>query len=241
MKTRFFSYFNGRPANASTVLHATLLAAILFVPVAHAQSAAEAPVGTERPLSAARLQERYPAGTIKTTDTADQALAEVAKVRVGVDAQYADAERDCYPRFFVSACMDKAKEQRRQALAQVRQVEVEADALKRRARVEQRDKALEEKSGKADSKLLSEPILKEKSTAVVEPKPPAPPKAASPDRVAKHQAKMKRIAEKDAAKARESAENIAAHEKKVAESEARQKEIAAKRAEKEAKKEGKQK
>lgn len=82
-------------------------------------------------------------GAIHSVAEADLALVEAAENRLRVAAQFAKDERACYEKFFVTSCLDRAKEQRRNMLSTIRSVEIEANAFKRRARVEERDKKLE--------------------------------------------------------------------------------------------------
>src|SRR5689334_5462322 len=68
----------------------------------------------------------HPPGSIQSIDAADQALAEAGQERAAIEARFELDERACYPKFFVTLCVDDAKERRRVALAQVHAVEVEA-------------------------------------------------------------------------------------------------------------------
>src|SRR3990172_12777682 len=73
----------------------------------------------------ANLLTIFPAGTIRTADMADQALADVSMVRTQIESQFTVEEDACYPTFFASSCLDDAKERRRAALARIRPVEIE--------------------------------------------------------------------------------------------------------------------
>ncbi len=81
-------------------------------------------------------------GTLHSVADADMALEEAAGRRVRIAAQFDKDERACYERFFATSCLDRAKEQRRTMLANVKLLENEANLFKRRARVEERDKKL---------------------------------------------------------------------------------------------------
>lgn len=87
----------------------------------------------------------YPAGSILTMDAADRALAEVMTVRTQIESQFVLEEQACFPAFFASSCLESAQERRREALARMRPVEIEANTFNRRMRVLERDNALAEK------------------------------------------------------------------------------------------------
>jgi colicin import membrane protein len=194
------------------------------------------------------IAERYPSGSIQSVDTANRALADVQQQRSHVAAGFAAEERACYPKFFVTRCIDAAKEARRRALAEIQQVEVEANAFKRRARVEERDKALADKAPQAAP--IVKPAKEPKKNDAVEKKNQANPvqhsdksdqpkrtgqASAASDRAAQHNAKLERLKAEEAAEAQKRAENVAAFEKKARKAEERQREVAARKAEKERK------
>ncbi len=81
-------------------------------------------------------------GTIYSVADADMALEAVADRRIRIAAQFEKDERACYEKFFVTSCLDRAKEWRRTMLSNVKLLENEANLFKRRARVEERDKKL---------------------------------------------------------------------------------------------------
>jgi colicin import membrane protein len=195
---------------------------------------------------------RYPSGSIRSVQAADQALAEMEQARSHIETNFAEDERACFSKFFVTSCMDVAKEARRQALAQIRQVEVEANAFKRRARAEERDRALAEKAAVKPAPKVR-PIKEPKPSSTVQPETarnsarysgsgkepvPAPQGKADPDREARHKAKLEALRAEEAADAQKRAEKVAAYERKVREAEERQREIAARKAEKERKRAG---
>jgi colicin import membrane protein len=171
----------------------------------------------------------------QSVEQADIKLAQVARERAAIEAAYAASEQLCYAKFFVNNCLDAAREKRRSGLAVLRAIEIEAGHFKRKAVVEERDRALaeaEKEYAAQDAQLAAQP-----------PKPPraageeAPPRpAARPvDRVAEHAAKMNRIAAQERAATAKRAAKAAAFEKKRLESERRQREVAARKAEKAAK------
>ncbi len=227
------------------ILHAWVAAAaIVFASCAFAQQAA---VGAVHPLAEASVAGRYPAGAIKSIEMADAALVEVDRERADIESRYAREEQACYPEFFATSCIKQAKERRRLALSPLRSIEIEARAFKRRARVEERDAALATKRERDEAGRLERARHEEDSRrAAVEGSEVTSAKSNPgdagkvkttifPDRKAKHEARLKQIRAKEAAKAQKRAENVAAYQKKVEEAQARQKEVESKKAEKEEK------
>jgi colicin import membrane protein len=89
--------------------------------------------------AAESIAARYHEGSIQSVEAADQALAEVRSAREKITPQFAAEERACYDRFFTNLCLDDVEERKRSAMQQLRRVEVEANAFKRRDKVERRD------------------------------------------------------------------------------------------------------
>jgi colicin import membrane protein len=177
---------------------------------------------------------RYPPGSIKSVEMAEQALADVGKEREAVTLRFAENQRECYARFFVSSCLEDAKERRRSALERLRNIENEANLYERQARAEARDKALVEKRAQDDAAQAERERNAKVETA--KPKPAAPLREPDPDqvdRVARHERKMTQLQAEEAADAQKRAENIAAYEKKVEEAREHQKEVERRKAEKE--------
>jgi hypothetical protein len=142
---------------------------------------------------------RYPKGSISSVEMADRALAESEKVRAASEAQHTAEERACYDKFFATACLDKVKERRHDESTAIRQVELEASAFKRRARVDEREQAMKER----EAKRAAEP-------------------AAADDRVQRHEEKMKMLQEQDAKQEEQRRKNVAAYEQKQRDVEQRQ-------------------
>jgi colicin import membrane protein len=182
---------------------------------------------------------RYRSGTIVSVEAAERVLAEAKEERAAIDRRFAAEEHKCYADFFASSCVAEAKERRRVAHADVRKVEVDANAFLRQARVDERDRALAEKRAAAGEKE-AERLKKEqegrppktgKQQAIMEPAPAhAGP---SNKRIEQHEAKLRRIEEKERAAAQKRAENVAAYEKKARDAEERQRQVEAKKKEKE--------
>jgi colicin import membrane protein len=218
-----------------------LLMSFMLASLAWAQDAAPG----AQAATPSSLAQRYPAGAFQSVEAADHALEETKRERTRIEAQFAQEERACYPKFFTASCLQEAKERRRRALAQLRSIEIDANGYKRRERVVERDKALAEKQAKdevdaprreqerqqKEAELLQKSANKDAGTESRESADEAH-RADAGKRVAAHEAKLKRQAAEDAANAQQRAENIAAYEKKVQEAQQRQREIAAKKAEK---------
>jgi len=195
----------------------------------------------------ASVSKRFPPGSIRSVEEADIALADASAERADIEARYLTDEQACHPKFFATSCIEQAKERRRAALSAVRPVEIEANAFKRQARVTERDKALAERLEK-DEKERQERQEKDGRQPAAEPGsktdlPASPPGKVQTtifdDRIEKHEAKMKRLQEEEAANAAKRAENIAAYERKQQEALERQQKVAERKAEKERKRNGK--
>lgn len=185
--------------------------------------------------------ERYPAGSIQSVEAAEQAIMDINQERLRVEAQFSDAERVCYEKFFTTSCLDKAKEKKRLAMNEIRTVEVEANAFKRRAKAAKRDEVLEKKRAddgvgrqedvpfpRADA--ASSSGIGQDGTGVGQATTSAATQA--DDRVARHRAEQDMREKKEAADAEKRARNVRKFERKQRESEERQRAIAAKKAEK---------
>lgn len=209
------------------------VSAVLLAPDALAQ---QGPVSAEASVIA-----RYPSGSIHAVDAAELALVEVSKERAEVEHRFVTEKNACLSRFFASSCEEHAKEQRRKTLEELKAVEVEANAFKRQARVDERDRALEEKRVQDEKDRQERARQQEESPRTQRPADSAPKdnmttaqtEAMASERIAKHDAKLKRIEADEAANAQKRAENISAYQKKVLDAQAHQKEVEKKKAEKE--------
>lgn len=166
---------------------------------------------------------------------AERKLADAALARTAIESNFAASERLCYEKFFVNNCLEEARELRREALAIVRATEVEAELFERRYKANERDRALTEAQKEfeaEDAQRAANP----RPEPVAETAPPPKPAATRINREAANAAKLKRIADKEAAEAGQRAENVAKFEAKRKESERRQAERAKRQAEREAEK-----
>lgn len=169
----------------------------------------------------------------KSLAEADRKLADAIAKRSAIEAEFAASEQVCYKKFFVNSCLEKAKEKRREALAVVRSIEVEAELYQRRDKADARDRALAEsqKEFEADA---AQRAANPRPERVEEPAPEPKPIAAQTNRAAANAAKLKRIAEKEQAEAGQRAQNAANFEKKRLESERREAQRRKRQAEREA-------
>lgn len=95
------------------------------------------------------LAERYAPGSIDNVEKANAALEEITGARAEVDQFYSDQRVACYDKFFASACLDDVRKRRRAAQSSLRKIEVEANALLRKEKAADRDRALAERDLKA--------------------------------------------------------------------------------------------
>lgn len=199
------------------------------------------------------FDQRYPSGSISSTDAADEILAEADKERQVINDQYIDDQRACYHKFFVASCLEDAKERNRVAVKQVRDVEVEANAYKRQAKADERDKALSEQHAKdeqdaarraqdqkdkaeASARKIEESATKQKQVAEREHKT----EGQEDMRVRAHEAQVRKTQAEEAAKAPQRAANEQAYKEKVKQAEAHRLEVEAKKAEKDRERAAKQ-
>lgn len=208
--------------------------AVLLGP-AHAESSS---MPAKRP--ATILVERYPAGSIRSVEMADQALKDASQERSSLDARFSEEQRACYPKFFATSCLEDAKERHREARVQLKAIEIEAKEFKRRVRVEERDRNLAERLAHNDATVATNTEggsgaevgnSSESGDGKKEPSASRVAQTGDNERVARHQAKLEREKAQDVEAAGKRAANIAAYEKKVRDAAERQREIEAKKRE----------
>ena len=158
---------------------------------------------------------------------ADARLARAAADKARAEAAFAADEQQCYARFMVSNCLDKAREKRRRALAGVRAIEIEAERFKRQAKADARDRDL----ARAEADFEAE-----RARLAAAPPPvraaepaPAPRPALARDRAAAQAAKLKQLEAQDRAGAAKRAANVQAFEQRRRDSAQRQNEIVEKK------------
>ncbi len=192
--------------------------------------------------SVAEVVQRYPAGSIQSTESADEAIKTVAEARAQIERRHLEDRQACYPKFFTTACLDKATERRRQDMAAVRPIELEANSYIRHARVAERDRRLEEAAKEREAKdatRSSVPVPQINDT-------PSASDVSDAQRAARAQAHAEKNAERArrererqasaAADAQKRAENVERYEEKQRESLERQKEVERRKAEREGRK-----
>lgn len=196
-------------------------------------------------IPAAAFVTHHPPGSVKSVVDADDVLTDVTKARDEVELRNLNDRRVCYKMFFTNHCLDAAKEKRRLALKQIRPLEVEANAFKRRATADDRDKALAAQQAKSD---ISAPKLQQeqkdtegsiakklKDGAEHDAEVTANTKLHAGEaekRISDNANKLQQIHQNDAAKASERAGNRAAFAKKGQDAADRQRKVAEKKAEK---------
>jgi len=184
-------------------------------------------IGRPATIGAPRIPETH------SIEQADARLAQVKKDREVVEAEFNASEALCYDKFFVNACIDKAKEQRRLRLAELRSVEVEARHFKRQNAVEMRDRELEERAQKDRAEAAYNAEHPKPARTLPEAKPlPKPAAVSLEQRQAEHEARERARAARIAAEAPKRAANVTEFEQKKAESEKRQAAVKAKLEEK---------
>jgi colicin import membrane protein len=189
------------------------------------------------------LVDRYPAGSITTQEIANRAGEDIHKMHGMTNTQFANDQKTCYQKFFATDCLSDAKERHRKANEQVARVEVEANKFKRRTNAVKREKQLADKRDKetAEAKevntLQNQPSnrVAEYGGTLYDSKENSVTPQAQPVQAEKKVTPQKRKKSPEKADSQKHAENISAHERKVRDAEARQKRLAAKKAEKERK------
>lgn len=199
----------------------------LFAQCAAAQdsgAAALTPAGQEQTAS------------IATIEAAQQnAQREIARI----ESQYTQDEQACRTQFFVNACRDSAKERRRTALQPAHRMQVEADTQMRRLHAAERDAALADRNRKqvleatemeqkaqikAEENTRKQEYIAEKNQQLLQDGTPRlqPSAHRSPGHPQVD----------PAVDAQKRARNVAAYEKKIQDAEAHQRDLAARKAEK---------
>jgi colicin import membrane protein len=173
----------------------------------------------------------------ETVEQADARLAQVKEERAVAEREFAAQEAVCYTKFFVNNCLDKAKEQRRLRLNELRAIEIDANHFKRKYAVDERDRDLEQRARKDADDAAKNAANPPKPKANPADKPRPQPLAKTPaQRQAEHDARARERATQEAAQAGERAKKVEQFQAKQAESKERQEEIARKKAERAAKK-----
>ena len=199
------------------------LLAVLTVPAA-AQKIGQQPIG------APAVPQSH------SVEQADARLLQVGKDRSEAEAEFSAAEQVCYSRFFVNNCIDKAKEKRRERLAVLRAIEIEANYFKRKHAVDIRDRELEDRAQQDAKEEASRAAAPAPEPREAVERPPVKPQAVTlAQRQAEYAARQRAQQAQDAAEAPKRAERAAEHEHRVMEAERRQQRVQQRLAEKEEK------
>ncbi|KAB8042489.1 hypothetical protein [Janthinobacterium aquaticum] len=171
-----------------------------------------------------------------SVEEADAKLKVAASEREAAEATFAAREQECYTRFFVNNCLDKAKEQRRVTLVRLRAVEAEANHFKRAESVRLRDLELARTQEDARVDLEQRTAATPTPLKVVTPpsQPAAPAGKSLAQRQAEHDAKLKKEAAQEAADAPRRTASEADFARKQAEAAKRQARVAQRLAERQA-------
>lgn len=167
---------------------------------------------------------------------ADAKLLAASNERAAAEKEFLDREQVCYARFFVSDCLDQAKEKRRLILVRLRAVEAEANHFKRAESVRLRDVELArtQEDARIDAEKRNAATPKAVKVVAPEPAPPKPAGMSLEQRQAEHDAKVKKQAAQEAADAPLRAAREADFARKQAEAIERQKRVAQRLAERQA-------
>jgi len=87
------------------------------------------------------------------TTSDDAELARIRRERHAVEARHAQAIAACRKEFAMSACMDKARDERRAALEPLRHEQQVIDDAHRRERAAQRARSIEQRQSEADDRV----------------------------------------------------------------------------------------
>lgn len=176
----------------------------------------------------APFNQRYPVAGIHSIEAADEALTAVGKERAIIEARYIEEQRLCYRKFFVSSCLEGAKDRNRMRTKQMREVEVSANVYKRQAKADERDKFLGEQRIKDEQDAVRRTKDQQDKAAISERKEQeradkqhavsareAQTAGRGDERVKAHQAKLRSAEAAATAEAPQRAINIQIYQEKV--------------------------
>lgn len=124
----------------------TALICIFILPVADAMAQESKQILAQLTKTVATLDQTYTANAITSSTISEQAIVEVNAAKSDVQKWYAQAEQTCYDKFFVTSCLNDIKLTRRDKLAILQRINVEAKAWQRKQRIEELDAKLLEKN-----------------------------------------------------------------------------------------------
>jgi hypothetical protein len=131
----------------STLLIAALIGIGIFVlPAADAMAQQSKLTLEQLTKTISTLDQTYSAGAISSPIMSEQAIVEVNAAKNDVQKWYVQAEQKCAENFFVTSCLNDIKLTRRDKLAILQRINVEAKAWQRKQRIEELDATLLEKN-----------------------------------------------------------------------------------------------
>ncbi|WP_225202790.1 hypothetical protein [Herbaspirillum sp. alder98] len=230
-----------RHRGVSSIALARLACAAALISAASVASA-DTPTNAVTPLA-----ERYPAGSIKSEQTAAAALAQGADDRRVLATQYVLDQRECYAKFLVSSCLEDAKDRKREAEKSIKQVEIEANTYRRQAQVDDRDQSLAAQHAndqaetarrvqeQKDRQAATERHTRESDgkRAQVQQRIDQSQGQAPDARIREHEARVAQQQAEDAARAPEREANAAARQQRIKDAEQHRQEVERKKAESE--------
>ena len=109
------------------------------------------------------LRDRFPASSITSTAKADAALAATGGAKERVEKEYRDTARECMKKFMVTACLDEARTQRRDRLADIEAIQVEATRFKRRDKADRVEADRAQREGNRAANAAADADLRAKN------------------------------------------------------------------------------
>ncbi|MDY7578597.1 hypothetical protein RGU70_09700 [Herbaspirillum sp. RTI4] len=174
------------------------------------------------------LVARYPTGSITSVAVSEQILTETDSERQALEIRNIQNQRACYQRFFVSSCLNDAKDIYSSEKKAIRDVEIQANSYQRQARVDERDKDLadQREANEADAadrlrqqqeKTVSNAAKTKESAQKLQDQQAKDqqPQISIDQRVAEHNAKINAIRAQEAADASQRASNVRDYNDKV--------------------------
>ncbi len=104
------------------------------------------------------LAEEFPPQSITTVEQANAALKKSPAVRADIANRTLRETAECHDRFLMSACLNEVRERDRKAMKVVRRIEVEANALLRKEKAAERERAIagrEQRAAEQRAKAIS--------------------------------------------------------------------------------------
>jgi hypothetical protein len=163
------------------------------------------------------------AGAVSPASASDSApeRARIAEQRSAAKAALVEQERACQPQFFVTACVEAARDEQRAVLARLRREELALDEAKRIENAERRRQALADKAAAREARSKDAPLAQPgDATRAASAPPKASPRpradaASQPARSAAEQARRTALEAENKAKFDERARAAQAHREAI--------------------------